>query len=53
MDDTSEGRVIFRRRLAERALTKFQGLPEDDMEYIIARLDEDIIVAQPAARMAG
>lgn len=53
MTDSPEARIIFRRRLAERALTRFQGLPEEDMEYILARLDEDRIEPQPAARMAG
>lgn len=53
MNDSREAREVFRRRLAERSLTRFQGLPEEDMEYILARLDEDRIEPQPAARMAG
>lgn len=53
MNDSREARVTFRRRLAERSLTRFQGIPEEDMEYILARLDEDRIEPQPAARMAG
>ncbi|MCW5725368.1 MAG: DUF2336 domain-containing protein [Maricaulaceae bacterium] len=51
--DSEQGRAEFRRRLAERALTRFQGLPEEDMEYILARMDEEQSgTYQPAARIA-
>ena len=31
----------FRRALAERAITRFQGIPEDDLDYILSRFEED------------
>mgnify|MGYP003116657312 CR=1 FL=1 len=34
------GRERFRRKLAERAMTRFQGIPEADVEYILSRFDE-------------
>ncbi|MFS2317514.1 DUF2336 domain-containing protein [Maricaulis sp. D1M11] len=40
-----DGRARFRRQLAERAITRFQGLPEDDLEYVLDRFDEDMRVA--------
>lgn len=54
MEDTPEGRARFRKILAERAFTRFQGVPDEDVEYILSRLDEDAITDQPAAaRLAG
>lgn len=54
MDNSPEGRVRFRKLLAERAFTRFQGVPDEDVEYILSRLDEDAISDQPAAaRLAG
>ncbi|HAQ34590.1 MAG TPA: hypothetical protein DCQ53_04425 [Alphaproteobacteria bacterium] len=54
MDNTPEGRIRFRKLLAERAFTRFQGVPDEDVEYILSRLDEDAISDQPAAaRLAG
>lgn len=47
-----EGRIVFRRRLVERSLTQFQGVPEEDLEYILARLDQDESEDYPAA-LAG
>ena len=35
------GRAHYRRTLAERAITRFQGLPEADVDYILARFDSD------------
>lgn len=48
MGQGEEGRVQFRRRLVERSLTQFQGVPEEDMEYILSRLDQDESEIQPA-----
>ena len=42
------GRIAFRRRLVERSLTQFQGVPEEDLEYILSRLDQDESEDQPA-----
>ena len=54
MEDSPEGRARFRKILAERAFTRFQGVPDEDVEYILSRLDEDEIGIQPAAaRLAG
>lgn len=36
------GREHFRRSLAERALTRFQGVPEEDLDYVLDRMDEDV-----------
>ncbi|XBQ16066.1 MAG: DUF2336 domain-containing protein [Oceanicaulis sp.] len=33
--------VLFRRRLAERVFTQFQGAPESELDYILDRLDMD------------
>lgn len=35
------GRERFRRALAERAITRFQGIPEDDLDYILSRFEDD------------
>ncbi|MFY0637797.1 DUF2336 domain-containing protein [Maricaulis maris] len=35
------GRAHFRRALAERAITRFQGIPEDDLDYVMSRFDDD------------
>ncbi len=43
-------REHFRRVLAERAITRFQGIPEDDLNYVLDRLDEE---NQPPLRAAG
>jgi uncharacterized protein (DUF2336 family) len=52
MGSGEEGRIAFRRRLVERSLTQFQGVPEEDLEYILARLDQDESEDYPAA-LAG
>ncbi|WP_420431821.1 DUF2336 domain-containing protein [Hyphobacterium sp.] len=52
MGSGEEGRIIFRRRLVERSLTQFQSVPEEDLEYILARLDQDESEDYPAA-LAG
>ncbi|MEE2527179.1 DUF2336 domain-containing protein [Hyphobacterium sp. HN65] len=52
MGSGEEGRIVFRRRLVERSLTQFQGVPEEDLEYILSRLDQDEAEIQPAA-LAG
>ncbi|WP_203292212.1 DUF2336 domain-containing protein [Maricaulis parjimensis] len=41
MPQDEAGRAQFRRRLAERAITRFQGLPEADVDYILSRIDSD------------
>lgn len=46
----SAGREHFQRVLAERAITRFQGIPEDDLNYILDRMDEE---NQPPLRAAG
>ncbi|MBR9825724.1 MAG: DUF2336 domain-containing protein [Alphaproteobacteria bacterium] len=46
----SAGREHFQRVLAERAITRFQGIPEDDLNYILERMDEE---NQPPLRAAG
>lgn len=35
------GRARFRRALAERAITRFQGIPDADIDYVMNRFDED------------
>ena len=45
----SDGRTHFRRTLAERAITRFQGMPEEDLDYVLSRFEAD---DRPAA-MAG
>lgn len=47
MPHDEEGRARFRRALAERAITRFQGIPEEDLDYILSRFDEDV---EPLAR---
>ena len=42
MPQDEAGRARFRRALAERAITRFQGIPEDDLDYILSRFDEDV-----------
>jgi uncharacterized protein (DUF2336 family) len=43
------GRAQFRRILAERALTRFQGVPEEDLDYVLDRMTEE----QEPRRAAG
>ena len=40
MPHDEAGRIRFRRALAERAITRFQGIPEADIDYIMNRFDE-------------
>ncbi|WP_323763110.1 DUF2336 domain-containing protein [Maricaulis sp.] len=35
------GRAQFRRILAERAITRFQGIPDEDLDYVLSRFDDD------------
>lgn len=42
------GRAKFTRALAERAITRFQGIPEEDVDYILARFDEDEVALAAA-----
>jgi uncharacterized protein (DUF2336 family) len=42
MPQDEAGRARFRRALAERAITRFQGIPEEDLDYILSRFDEDV-----------
>ncbi|MGX6648201.1 DUF2336 domain-containing protein [Maricaulaceae bacterium MS644] len=45
--------VRFRRRLAERIFTQFQGAPESELNYVLERLDmDDRILAEPEAGAA-
>lgn len=46
MPHDGEGREHFRRVLAERAITRFQGIPDEDLDYMLRRFAED---AQPLA----
>lgn len=46
MPHDGESREHFRRVLAERAITRFQGIPEEDLDYMLRRFAED---AQPLA----
>jgi len=46
MPHDGESREHFRRVLAERAITRFQGIPEEDLDYMLRRFAED---AQPMA----
>jgi uncharacterized protein (DUF2336 family) len=41
MSDSAEGRAHFRRILAERSITRFQGIPDEDLDYILDRMDEE------------
>ncbi len=44
----------FRKRLCERIFTQFQGAPEEDLAYCLARIDDDQeIVAAGATRAAS
>ncbi|WP_300542274.1 DUF2336 domain-containing protein [Maricaulis sp.] len=47
MPHDEAGRARFRRALAERAITRFQGIPEADIDYVMSRFDEDV---EPLAR---
>jgi len=38
-DEGQMDRERFSRRLIERVLTKFQGLPKEELDYLLARLD--------------
>jgi uncharacterized protein (DUF2336 family) len=42
-------RANFRRVLAERAITRFQGIPDADIDYVMSRFDEDEDVPMAAA----
>ena len=41
MPHDEAGRARFRRALAERAITRFQGIPDADIDYLLSRFDED------------
>jgi uncharacterized protein (DUF2336 family) len=41
MPDDPHGRQHFRKVLGERAITRFQGVPEDDLDYVMDRMYED------------
>jgi hypothetical protein len=34
-----EDRKLFRTRMLERALTLFQSIPKDDLDYLLEKLD--------------
>jgi uncharacterized protein (DUF2336 family) len=42
MPHDDAGRAQFQRVLAERALTRFQGIPDDDLDYILSRFEGDV-----------
>ena len=45
--------VRFRRLLAERVLTQFQGVPQSELEYILDRLESDEAELAESQRAAG
>lgn len=40
-DGSMEDRRRFKRRMIERVLTRFQAIPEDDLKYLLEKLDHD------------
>jgi uncharacterized protein (DUF2336 family) len=38
-DGSKEDRTRFRKRMIERVLTRFQSIPQDDLEYLLEKLD--------------
>ena len=38
-DGSSEDRMRFRKRMIERVLTRFQSIPQDDLDYLLEKLD--------------
>jgi uncharacterized protein (DUF2336 family) len=38
-EGTSLDRITFRKRMLERALTLFQSVPKDDLDYLLEKLD--------------
>jgi uncharacterized protein (DUF2336 family) len=40
-DGSAEDRARFKKRMIERVLTRFQSIPEDDLDYLLEKLDYD------------
>jgi uncharacterized protein (DUF2336 family) len=38
-DGSAEDRTRFRKRMIERVLTRFQSIPQDDLDYLLEKLD--------------
>jgi uncharacterized protein (DUF2336 family) len=38
-DGSEEDRMRFRKRMIERVLTRFQSIPQDDLDYLLEKLD--------------
>ncbi len=38
-DGSNEDRAGFRKRMIERVLTRFQSIPQDDLDYLLEKLD--------------
>jgi uncharacterized protein (DUF2336 family) len=38
-DGSVEDRIRFRKRMIERVLTRFQSIPQDDLDYLLEKLD--------------
>ncbi len=38
-DGSTEDRLRFRKRMIERVLTRFQSIPQDDLDYLLEKLD--------------
>jgi uncharacterized protein (DUF2336 family) len=38
-DGSNEDRTRFRKRMIERVLTRFQSIPQDDLDYLLEKLD--------------
>jgi uncharacterized protein (DUF2336 family) len=38
-DGSKEDRLRFRKRMIERVLTRFQSIPQDDLDYLLEKLD--------------
>lgn len=38
-DGTADDRIRFRKRMIERVLTRFQSIPEEDLNYLLEKLD--------------
>jgi uncharacterized protein (DUF2336 family) len=38
-DGSKEDRTRFRKRMIERVLTRFQSIPQDDLDYLLEKLD--------------
>jgi uncharacterized protein (DUF2336 family) len=48
-EGSSEDRIVFRKRMLERALTLFQSVPKDDLDYLLDKLDASSLRNEHAA----